>query len=233
MNHKLTLAAVAAVATLGLASAASASTVFFDGFEADALGAPVGSLTNFNITGTVDVVGASNPYGIVAASNVLDLDGTPGPGMITSKNSFAYNAGDTVTLSFLLGGAQRGSVSDDASVSLTFGATSAVQSLVGTGLFSFVSFGATNLSTFTAVQAALAGNTPYTASSLSFVAVNAGSLGFSFGSNSHDNVGPLLDDVQLDIGGAVPEPATWALMIGGFGMAGAALRRRRAVAATA
>jgi hypothetical protein len=31
--------------------------------------------------------------------------------------------------------------------------------------------------------------------------------------------------------GAVPEPATWALMIGGFGMAGAALRRRRAVAA--
>ena len=32
-------------------------------------------------------------------------------------------------------------------------------------------------------------------------------------------------------GGAVPEPASWALMISGFGLAGATLRRRRALAA--
>jgi hypothetical protein len=32
---------------------------------------------------------------------------------------------------------------------------------------------------------------------------------------------------------AVPEPASWALMIGGFGLAGGALRRRRSGAATA
>ena len=31
--------------------------------------------------------------------------------------------------------------------------------------------------------------------------------------------------------GSVPEPATWAMMIAGFGLAGAALRRRRALAA--
>lgn len=33
--------------------------------------------------------------------------------------------------------------------------------------------------------------------------------------------------------GAVPEPATWAMMLGGFGLLGAAMRRRKAVAAVA
>jgi hypothetical protein len=39
------------------------------------------------------------------------------------------------------------------------------------------------------------------------------------------------DTVTLKIGvttGAVPEPATWAMMIGGFGIAGAAMRRKSA-----
>ena len=39
-----------------------------------------------------------------------------------------------------------------------------------------------------------------------------------------------IDNVVLDAGGvtAVPEPATWAMMIGGFGAVGAAARRRSA-----
>jgi len=45
------------------------------------------------------------------------------------------------------------------------------------------------------------------------------------------NGGVFFDDVSVS--GAVPEPATWALMIGGFGMAGATLRRRRMILATA
>ncbi len=32
------------------------------------------------------------------------------------------------------------------------------------------------------------------------------------------------------LGAAVPEPATWAMMIAGFGLAGSALRRRQRVA---
>lgn len=38
------------------------------------------------------------------------------------------------------------------------------------------------------------------------------------------------DDVSVT-GPGVPEPTAWALMIGGFGLAGASLRRRRAIAA--
>lgn len=51
--------------------------------------------------------------------------------------------------------------------------------------------------------------------------------------------GASYQDIAYDIGialhgesvAAVPEPAAWALMIGGFSLAGAALRRRRAVTA--
>ncbi len=45
----------------------------------------------------------------------------------------------------------------------------------------------------------------------------------------HESSGGVVDYIQLSVpdGGAVPEPATWALMITGFGLAGVALRRRR------
>ncbi len=50
-----------------------------------------------------------------------------------------------------------------------------------------------------------------------------------------DGTPPPLPEPPIDGGGGsgatVPEPATWALMIGGFGMAGLSLRRRRALAA--
>ena len=54
------------------------------------------------------------------------------------------------------------------------------------------------------------------------------------GGSDHDFVIQRLkfELVEVNVFHAVPEPSTWALMIGGFGLAGAALRRRRRVAYT-
>ena len=46
--------------------------------------------------------------------------------------------------------------------------------------------------------------------------------------NSGDNTQFITADIGLNgVGGGVPEPATWAMMIAGFGLVGATLRRRK------
>jgi hypothetical protein len=57
---------------------------------------------------------------------------------------------------------------------------------------------------------------------------NTGTLRlYYWDSNFGDNTG----NISANITAAIPEPASWALMIGGFGMAGAMLRRHRSLAA--
>ncbi len=61
---------------------------------------------------------------------------------------------------------------------------------------------------------------------------NSGTFGFFFngapgGYQEYSTaVGGTFDTIKIGAGG-VPEPATWALMLGGFGLIGATLRRRR------
>lgn len=61
---------------------------------------------------------------------------------------------------------------------------------------------------------------------------NEGLFGLDEGKKHGLKVAATFDwDNDPTFAAAVPEPGTWALMIGGFGMAGATLRRRRALAA--
>ncbi|MDB5423711.1 MAG: hypothetical protein JWQ29_1127 [Phenylobacterium sp.] len=65
---------------------------------------------------------------------------------------------------------------------------------------------------------------PNTPIALPWIAhVDGGSFRFAVGDNTLAN---NFGGVSLDIT-AVPEPASWALLVGGFGLAGAALRSRR------
>lgn len=225
------LAAAAALAGVGPAHAA---VVFTDNFNAETPDAPAGGLTNWNTIGTVDVVAASNPYGITVAApasgNIIDLDGSPGPGEIVMKNAFAFNTGDIVKLSFVLGGSQRVVGTDNFFTRFIFGPVSqSFSGGAGTGVLSSLG-GSGFLAGTSTFNRNIASNMPFGTSSFSFVAGNSGSIRLAFGSSSRDNVGPLLDNVSLDItSGAVPEPATWAMMILGFGLIGAAMRRRQTV----
>ncbi|WP_316251184.1 PEPxxWA-CTERM sorting domain-containing protein [Sphingomonas sp. JC676] len=63
----------------------------------------------------------------------------------------------------------------------------------------------------------------------SFVASSSGTLNlYYWDSNNGDNFGTIAFDIS-----AVPEPAAWGMMIGGFGLAGMAVRRRRVTVAFA
>lgn len=71
----------------------------------------------------------------------------------------------------------------------------------------------------------------WTQYSVSGIVPLSGVVRIQFAGNSGSTArgAPGLDDVEMTVTavGGVPEPATWALMIGGFGLAGATLRRRR------
>jgi hypothetical protein len=221
------------VAGLAFLSPASATQVFFQNFEGLTPDAPyTAPLPGFTVSGTIDVVGVGNPYTIVTSSNIVDLDGSPGPGTITSSTSYAFNAGDRVTLSFLLGGAQRGSPSDNFTLGWLLSSAMTVTDIVGTGHFGSLNIASAFAPTSGSASITLAGDAGFLLSSVSFIATAAGTFGFSLGTTSADSIGPLVDNIGLDIS-AVPGPVMGAGLPGLVIALGVlvALRRRRMFAA--
>lgn len=66
--------------------------------------------------------------------------------------------------------------------------------------------------------------TPWTKFTGSFVGTGSDTLSFS-ANTIQSNGGVFLDSISVS---AAPEPATWLMMIAGFGLVGASLRRKRA-----
>jgi len=220
------LVGVCAAALMAMAAhSAQAVVLLSDNFDAEPVGAG-GATLNYNhfanffvADGTVDLIGTPNPYGLVGSGNFVDLDGSTGDaGFLETIDQYNFDAGDTVTLTFLGSGNQRGGTDN------LFG---------GFRFFTPVTFSNVSFTGFTSVSqpaglllgvADLASTSPYTTYSISFTAGTAGTISALLGTGGGDNVGPLVDNVTL---AAIPEPASWSLMILGFAVGGAMLRTRR------
>jgi hypothetical protein len=196
---------LAAATIAAFAAPAQAVTLLADDFNNEALGAPSGGLANFSITPTVDVVGPGDTFGLVCASgNCIDLIGSPGVGAITTNAVFSYVAGISYTLSIDASGSQRPDAPN--AFRLAF--------LLDGGPASIFSD-----------SGPIASNSPFQTYSLVFNPTTNGTFrAFVGGLGASDNQGILVDNFLLT---AVPEPAAWAMMIIGFGFAGAQLRRRK------
>ena len=74
---------------------------------------------------------------------------------------------------------------------------------------------------------------PFVTQTINYTATgNSTLIRFLIGATSNGNNDPMIDGVSFVATSAgVPEPATWALMILGFGAVGGAMRRRRSVTA--
>jgi hypothetical protein len=172
---------------------AQASVLFSDNFNTENGG--VGELNynnfaNWNVTdGTVDIIG--NGYYDFYPGNGLyvDLDGSTGQaGTMTSKTSFDLTPG-TYTLSYDLGGSQRGDIN---TVDINVG------SLYSTSL-------------------TLDSSYPLTQFNDTFTVTSPTSANISFHNLGGDNVGDILDNVQLTSDtSTVPEPSTiWLFLFAG------------------
>ncbi|WP_416907637.1 MAG: PEPxxWA-CTERM sorting domain-containing protein [Polymorphobacter sp.] len=213
--RKIIFAAVMAIAS---ASSAQAVTLFSQDFDTLPTTLITNSVPGFTVSTNVDIVAMPNTFGIACAGGsgaCIDLDGTRSAATITT-DAIAFKAGQRINISFDVSGSQRGSASDGFSFNTSFAAPTALTGL--TVLSGFTSLTGTGPYTET-----IAGTRPFLTYALSFIPTTAGSLALSFGTTSADNVGPMLDNVVVS---QVPEPASWAMLIAGFGLIGAAMRRR-------
>jgi hypothetical protein len=186
---------------------------------------------NSNLTvpvGSVDLVRSGN-FGITCNGGIgscIDLDGTTTSGGALQTANFTFSAGQIVTLSGLISGNQRNRGPDNFVFAFIFGGLTSGADFTGTNGDTSFNFGNFSNSLIQQVQGTVGASDPFNRYSIAFRALGSGTVAGRISNSGTDNNGPVLDDLSLSIT-AVPEPATWAMMILGFGVIGGALRRRQ------
>lgn len=230
MKHILVLATAVSATTLIASPAFAANLLINGGFEAPIAG---GFFQNFGsgstgITGwtvdaltpsggsgaNVDIVnGTFTPGGPSPAAEGVQFLDLVGSGTIGSiYQTFATTAGQRYNVSFNYSHNMFGGDSSASAVTAAYGGVFAT-SLSGILFLEHSSGTTTNLDWRTYSYAFVADNAQ---STIAFTNVTGGV-----------NAGLLLDNVSVT---AVPEPASWAMMISGFALVGGAMRRRNVTA---
>lgn len=217
---KATLALLAA--SIGMP--AHAALIINGSFEAPDVGVSYYSAGSTAITGFTVVAlpgggdiqltdnSAFGGVGAVASDGqqYLDLTGNIGRGGGIQTDAFQTSLGQNYTTSFDLGAlwisgyGSYGDVTVDAYLNGSY------------------------VRSFTKTQTLTSPGTDYGRYSFNFAGTGGATTlaYYSSQSASSSNLGVAFDNLTVDLA-AVPEPASWALMLGGFGLAGAAVRRRR------
>lgn len=222
--YKIILPAIVAVA---IAGPATATVLFSDNFDSETAALNYTGFANWTVIGQVDTVASVNPYSIETCSGIcVDLDGTAGPGQLLSK-PIAFSAGNQILISFNVSGDQRDAADDDFFFELLFGSPLTYNNNIISG-FAYGSTGVYTNASSGVYSEIIGANRPYLTYTYGLIPTVAGTLQLRLGTNSGDNIGPILDDVLVS---QVPEPATWAMLITGFGLVGFAARRRRTLTA--
>lgn len=227
---------IMAVAALLAAGSASAATIYSNDFNTENGGVSSLNYAGFTglsvVAGSVDLIASGN-FGISCAGGsgaCIDLNGSTSQTSRLEVASFNFLANTEYTFSFDLSGNQRGTPDNSWFVGVDYDASNVYNFFRLGGAFGnfdlLQGFGTSGSSTGGTTASA----TPFQTYSIGFSLQNAGAATFYIGSNDASNAGPIVDNLVVS-SAAVPEPASWAMLITGFGLVGAAARRRRLVAA--